>query len=358
MKLLKFCCLLLFVTLVSCVPHKKYQYTINKMRQNEIACVQDKDKLQTSISDLSAKLVHYDMTIKENELLLRELRTEFDRFDRVDKTSNDILKRYDRLLKNNIEMLQSSNDYVSNFNTGLNVKESELSRKDKQLQDMTFVSQKNELKFQNDLAQKDLMIKELQGQIEIIERKNEMLDAQLKEVHQELEECKTSHHIANKVDTKGISNDVNAYDIDDASLKTALYQEVVSFSKGLLPSDVDIKLLDNKLCVRLSNKFLFNSGTNTISDYALTFTDKLGSLMKENEQLKITIVGHSFTDTNQQNAFTSGWNYALALSSHWIATGIDKSKINISSKGDTTPLTKINNALDKIRNSRVEIYLE
>lgn len=105
------------------------------------------------------------------------------------------------------------------------------------------------------------------------------------------------------------------------------------------------------------NHLNFDQGDHKILDESYLELDQLAQLMKENNDLKITLEGHTdFRGSDKQNLKLSK-KRVKEVKKHLVQLGIKRTRIKTKSFGGSKPLRKENTPEAKKMNRRVEIRI-
>ncbi|MFY7671621.1 OmpA family protein [Tenacibaculum sp. MEBiC06402] len=103
-----------------------------------------------------------------------------------------------------------------------------------------------------------------------------------------------------------------------------------------------------------TNGILFDSGKATIKPQSMGVINKIASIMKEKSDWKFEIIGHTDSDGDEKSNLELSIKRAQSVKEAIIEKGISKDRLTVSGKGETEPLNKNSNELEKTNNRRVE----
>ncbi len=104
-----------------------------------------------------------------------------------------------------------------------------------------------------------------------------------------------------------------------------------------------------------TNEILFDTNKATIKSSSKTVLDDLGKALKENASVKISIVGHTDSDGNDNENLKLSEKRAQSVANYFVTNfGIEKSRMTTSGKGESEPISDNDSEERKKENRRVE----
>lgn len=103
-----------------------------------------------------------------------------------------------------------------------------------------------------------------------------------------------------------------------------------------------------------TNAILFDSGKSKVKNQSLGIINKIASILNENKDWKIEIIGHTDTDgTNEENLKLSK-ERANTIKNALVKQGIKANRLSVSGKGESEPITAGTSLEEKLQNRRVD----
>ncbi|SFA69863.1 Outer membrane protein OmpA [Flavobacterium swingsii] len=107
-----------------------------------------------------------------------------------------------------------------------------------------------------------------------------------------------------------------------------------------------------------TNEILFDTNKFSIKPSSKTILDDLGKVLSENQNIKISIAGHTDSDGNDNENLKLSEKRAQSISSYFIANfGIQKSRMTTLGKGELEPIADNKLEEGKKQNRRVEFNI-
>ncbi len=291
--------LLTATLLTSCVTARKYEDMEawkNRVQKEYTEAKASLDACRAESAQLKERLGEVDRKVTQQTTDLAEARQ---RYDDLDRTNRDLMTRYDRMLSQNQQMLESSSSDKQQLTSQLLLKEQELTRRERELQTL-----------QNDLALRSQRVDELEAAIR------------------------------------------------EKDAKTKAIQDVVKNALlGFSAADLSVTERNGKVYVSLSQNLLFPSGSKVINAAGKDAIGKLARVLKDNGDIAITVEGH--TDTDGDAAFN--WDLSVGRATSVVkvltAAGLDPKRITAAGRGQYFPIAPNTTSEGKAQNRRTEIIL-
>jgi len=299
------------VIIISCVLPSKYQKAIEERNRlnRENASLQylknqnNKDKKE--IKDLKEQIAQTEELMYEVNSKLTATKNRY----------NKCQKEYDNLLLNNKKLLNSAFADKTNMSSEIAEQQKLLADKERKLQ-----------KIESDLKNQQLKQQLLTKNIEKREHNIDSLRTLL-----EMKDNKLSA-IKNKI--KGI---LVGYSNDEVKVE---------------------KRKDGRLYISLSQNLLFAKGSDKLDWLGKAALIKVAEALKSENDIKITVEGHTDTDGTPDGNWALSTKRALAVVKVLQNSGVMPQKITAAGRGQYVPVAINDNEVNKAKNRRTEIILE
>lgn len=305
--------LLLSLGLGSCVSYRKFEDMEawkNRVQEQYETAAQELERCEALASQLREQLTDKE---KEIQNLREQNETLRQQYNDLDRSNRDLLDRYDRILAQNQRMLENASGEKAELTAQLNLKEQELNRRERELQN-------------------------LQTQLNQQERQQTVLQQELAEREARVAELEAA--IAEK----------------EARL-TAIRERVNQALRGFSEADLSVREQNGKVYVSLSQNLLFASGSKTINSQGKQAIAQLADVLVNNPDINITVEGH--TDSDGDAAFN--WDLSVGRATTVVkeltGNGVDPKRIIASGRGEFFPVAGNDTSAGKARNRRTEIIL-
>lgn len=140
----------------------------------------------------------------------------------------------------------------------------------------------------------------------------------------------------------------------------ALKQEVCSALKCFTPEELQVNVRDGRLYVSLSDKLLFESGSDAINERGLEAVKMLATVLN-NSDLQIMIEGHTDNVPIKTRVYKDNWDLsvhrATTVVREMVDAGIDPERVIASGRGEFSPIAENDSKDGKQLNRRTEIVL-
>lgn len=312
--------ILLSMTIVSCVPAKKFRDLQNDYRQSTI----DNDDLKNENLNLSVKIRELESKSaaagKELESLKKDLAIAKNERDKANEELNMISERLNDLQNAHEELIQG------------NVKETK-----KLLSELTAA--------QEDLKRKEDVLKQLELSVDQKKIALDELAAEMEKKNAKLAEMEKILNTQKKI-------------VQD--LKNKVSEALLGFENNGLT----ISNRDGKVYVSLDEKLLFRSASWDIDAKGRSALRKLAGVLEKNPGIQITIEGH--TDNVPYNPGNSqlkdNWDLSTKRATTVVrvlleGTRIDPKRLTASGRSEYLPVDPANTQTARQKNRRTEIIL-
>ncbi len=140
----------------------------------------------------------------------------------------------------------------------------------------------------------------------------------------------------------------------------ALHQEVCSALKCFTPDELSVEVREGKLYVSMSDKLLFESGSDKVNKRGEEAIGMLAAVLS-NSDLEIMIEGHTDNVPIKTSNYEDNWDLsvhrATSVTRIMIDKGVSEKRIIASGRGEYKPIASNENAEGKQLNRRTEIVL-
>jgi OmpA-OmpF porin, OOP family len=103
-----------------------------------------------------------------------------------------------------------------------------------------------------------------------------------------------------------------------------------------------------------TNEILFDTNKATIKPSSKKVLDELGQALKDNNDVNVSITGHTDSDGNDKDNLNLSKKRAEAVANYFVSSfGISKDRMETFGKGESEPLNENRSAEDKSQNRRV-----
>lgn len=131
--------------------------------------------------------------------------------------------------------------------------------------------------------------------------------------------------------------------------------------KQILDGSIEMESLGQQITIRIRENGSFSAGSAFLQPQFIPILRKIGELLADVPG-DIEVSGHSDSQQISNELYRSNWDLsaqrAVAVAEELIkAPGFDQSRLTVSGKADTIPLSTNNVAEDRSRNRRVEIAI-
>ncbi len=304
---------LLFSGLQSCVSYRKYEEMEawkNQLKKDLETCDEERKTVDQQYATARAQL-------KQREQELNQLREEYNNskalYDQLKIGNQDLLSRYERILAQNQQLLESSSSEKRDLLNELSNKQQMLDEREKTLK-----------KLETELELKQNSVTKLQQDLEARQQRVVELEAAIAE--------------------------------KDSKLK-ALRENINKALLGFSDTDLTVREHNGKVYVSLSQNLLFPSGSKTINAQGKNAIAKLATVLKTNKDIDITVEGHTDTDGDANYNWDLSVGRATTIVKELTQNGVDAKRITASGRGEFFPVASNETASGKAQNRRTEIIL-
>ena len=165
--------------------------------------------------------------------------------------------------------------------------------------------------------------------------------------------------IPESVDTQITIEDITGLRSRDKSL----FENITKFARSSRQNkNIATRILDGKIIVSIKGKALFNSGSASLNDTAVSIFDEIILILTDYPEYNINIKGHTDNAPISTAIFPSNWELsavrATTVLKYLISKGVRPQRLTATGYGEIMPLVPNTSEENKAQNRRVEFVLE
>ena len=146
------------------------------------------------------------------------------------------------------------------------------------------------------------------------------------------------------------------------SLAKALEEKIRQALFGLEEEGITMEMRNGKVYISLDNELLFKPGSYTADDKGKQALKKLAKALKGNDEINITVEGHTDSDKYRGGAqLKDNWDLSVMRATEIVKVlesfKIDAKRLTASGKGDSNPLDPTDTKEAKKKNRRTDIIV-
>ena len=146
------------------------------------------------------------------------------------------------------------------------------------------------------------------------------------------------------------------YDIKISSQSHFILDTLISIDKS---QSIDISLTKIERGTRRQlSKINFLRASTKVTDESLPYLNNLLHIFRVNNNIKVTIEGHTDNSGDYRQNVKLSKERALTIKKYLTDNGVDKNKIKVKGYGPSKPRYSNSSEANKIKNRRVEIYID
>ncbi|CAM1352591.1 OmpA family protein [Tenacibaculum halocynthiae] len=153
-----------------------------------------------------------------------------------------------------------------------------------------------------------------------------------------------SNRITSKATVKEYKYDKEGYYADGV---TILVKNISESKRVLIEKEISHKTL----------YISFRKSSLEPTKALLTYTFEIKNYLKKHLSKKITIIGHTDNQGNTETNQLIGLERANLVAEYFTKNGIDKNRISVQSKGETSPITNNKTLKARKKNRRIEVII-
>ncbi len=317
-------------TLVSCVSQNRFKESqqLTDFYRAEIDSLRGLTENSSNASEYN-----YEQLEKEKKSTDMDLTVLQENYDNLKSYNNEILRKYDELLIQNRDLLNSSSTDVQQM-----------------------VSKLSQAQSVND--QQARLIQRLESQIESL--RGDLNDAQntvaVTPPPPPAPEVRTV--ITNDCgDYERQVNELNRLLADKETRLNGLRSKVNQALLGFTDADLSVTERNGKIYVSLSQNLLFASNSDNIDWKGKKAIRSLADVLKQNPDINITVEGHTDPDGSPAKNWDLSVRRATAVVKILTETNVNADRITASGRSFYYPIASNATAAGKAKNRRTEIIL-
>lgn len=291
---------------------------MNKRQNDSLRNVVDANR------NLKYDIIRLEKQVEDKQKEIDELQG---RFLALNQNNQDLLFRYNQLLAQNSDILNTSSSEKQNLTEALAAKQAELDQKERdlrRLEDDLNGQQQNLQAMQDRLQQKENQLNGLEGA-------NAESQAQLRELQAMLQE---------KDETL-------------AGLRRSVNQALLGFTEA----DLQVSEKNGKIYVSLSQNLLFAPGSKSIDWKGKQAIIQVAEILKSNPEILVNVEGHTDADGAADYNWDLSVERATAVVKVITSQGVDPKRITASGRALYDPVKPNTSSANKAANRRTEIIL-
>ena len=316
---------ILGATFMSCVPKRKLDdvtasYNAEKAKSQDlhsknVQLESENQEFQSEIADINKRMVALKNDTSIQGTSLRQLTKNY---DQLNKTYQELLSLKDQNKKKADELVNRYMREIEETRSSLQVKEDKLNDTEMSL------------------AEKEANLR----------TKTQELEAAMAEMKQRAE------RIAE------LQSEISRRD----SLAKALEDKIRKALFGLEDEGITMEMRNGKVYISLDNELLFKPGSYTADEKGKTALKKLAKALKGNDDINITVEGHTDSDKYGGGAqLKDNWDLSVMRATTIVKVlegyKVDPKRITASGKGQHSPLDPADTKEAKKKNRRTDIVL-
>ena len=314
------CSILVFAMIamlsVSCVSKKQYD-ELKEIKEYYEAEAEIADSLSTEFRTLADER-------KETEIQLKQATDELEQLTvtniSLNRSYQEVLKKYDRLIDQNQEVLSTSSYEKQSLQDQLSSREIMLDKKERELNDLEYALAEREQR----IFAMEQGFSSLEGEVMLSQQKIAELE-------------------------KMLSIKEGAM----AELRDRINQTLLGFSD----SDLTVSEQNGKVYISLSQNLLFKSGSTKIDWKGKKALKQLADILNSDEEIDINVEGHTDSDGSAAKNWDLSVTRATAVVKVLTSYGVDPERITASGRGIYFPIASNKSSEGKAQNRRTEIIL-
>ena len=317
-------------TLISCVSQNRFKESqqLTDFYRMEI------DSLRgLTESGINESEFNYDQLEKEKKSTEMDLTVLQENYDNLKSCNNEILRKYDELLLQNRDLLNSSSTNVQEM-----------------------VSQVSQTQSVND--QQARLIQRLEGQIQSLQTDLSAARNTVAVTPAPAPEVEVRTVVTNDCgEYQRQVNELNRLLADKENRLNGLRSKVNQALLGFTDADLSVAERNGKIYVSLSQNLLFASNSDNIDWKGKKAIRSLAEVLKQNPDINITVEGHTDPDGSAAKNWDLSVRRATAVVKILTETNVKPDRITASGRSFYYPIASNATAAGKAKNRRTEIIL-
>ncbi len=146
------------------------------------------------------------------------------------------------------------------------------------------------------------------------------------------------------------------------STSVALVYNLKKSLENINDEDIDVQVKGTKVFVSISDKLLFKSGQASVGGQASEILSKVAKVIKDNEDLDITVEGHTDNVPISSSKYADNWELSTARATAVVKAlstkyGVEPSRLAAAGRGEFMPKVENDTPEGRATNRRTEIIL-
>jgi len=147
------------------------------------------------------------------------------------------------------------------------------------------------------------------------------------------------------------------------SREKSLFDNITRFARSSSQrQNISTRILDGKIIVSIKGKALFNSGSASLNNTAISIFDEIIKILYDYPEYNINIKGHTDDTPISTPIFPSNWELsavrATTVLKYLVSKNINPQRLTATGYGAVMPLVPNTSDENKAQNRRVEFVLE
>jgi chemotaxis protein MotB len=300
----------------SCVSKKQY---------DELEEIKEYYEAEAELADsLSNEFRQLANDTKETEAQLKQTTDELEQLTvtniSLNRSYQEVLKKYNRLISQNQEVLSTSSYEKQSLEDQLSTREEMLDKKERDLRDLEF------------------QLAEREQRLYAMEQGYSSLEGQVMLSQQKIAELESMLSIK-----EGAMN----------QLRDKINQTLLGFSD----TDLTVTEQNGKVYISLSQNLLFKSGSTKIDWKGKKALKQLAEILNSDEEIDINVEGHTDSDGSAAKNWDLSVQRATSVVKVLVGYGVNAERITASGRGLHFPIASNATSEGKAQNRRTEIIL-
>lgn len=146
------------------------------------------------------------------------------------------------------------------------------------------------------------------------------------------------------------------------SLNMALVMNLKGALNDVNDSDVEIKVEKGVVFISISDKMLFKSGSDVVSDRALTVLSKVAQVLNSKPEIEFMVEGHTDNVNIKNSCILDNWDLSVKRATSVVRLlqnkfGIDPKRMTAGGRGEYVPLQTNDTPEGRAANRRTRIVI-
>lgn len=146
------------------------------------------------------------------------------------------------------------------------------------------------------------------------------------------------------------------------SITNALNSIVKNALMGFKSDELSVEMKNGKVYVSMTDKLLFKSGSSSVEEKGKEAIKKLAEVLNRNQDIGITIEGHTDNVPIRTNLYKDNWDLSVARATNIVRMlnedfSVDPTRLTASGKGENFPVASNETPEGRAKNRRTEIIL-